>query len=152
MTTCEEMMTQTPFCCLTSDKVYMIAQRMQTEDIGALPVVDDNDSKNLVGMITDRDLAIRVVGAGRDATDTIVGDVMSPSPVACHTTDELNVVLAMMSTHQIRRVPIVNENGMLVGIITQADLAIHMKDHDKVGLLVNQISQPDVQPDVVTAP
>lgn len=143
MITCEDIMTQTPFSCLKTDKVYIVAQRLQVENIGALPVVEDLDTKKLIGMITDRDLAIRVVGTGQDSTEVSVGDVMTPSPVACHPNDEIDVALAVMSTHQIRRVPIVNEMGGLVGIVTQADIATRMNDYNKIGHVVEKISQPD---------
>lgn len=143
MTKCQEIMTENPQCCLANDKVYAVAQRMQNEDIGALPVVGNHKTKKLIGIITDRDLAVRVVGASRDATNTQVGDVMTPDPVACHPTDDLDAALEVMANHRIRRVPVVDEHGQVVGIIAQADVAIRVDNHDKVGQMVGQISQPD---------
>ncbi len=78
MKNCQEIMTKNPQCCLPGDKVYTIAQRMQSENIGALPVVENHETKKLIGIVTDRDLAVRVVGASRDATNTLVSDVMTP--------------------------------------------------------------------------
>lgn len=143
MKSCQELMTKDPACCLASDKVYAIAQLMQSEDVGAIPVIENHQSYKLMGIVTDRDLAMRVVGASRDATSTTVGDVMTPNPVVCHPEDELDKVISAMEKHQLRRIPVVDANGKIVGIIAQADLAIHMRDHDKVGQMIGEISQPD---------
>ena len=144
MKNCQEIMTKNPECCLASDKVYAIAQRMQSENIGALPVVENYRTKKLIGIVTDRDLAVRVVGASRDATDTQVRDVMSPNPLVCHPLDDLDTTLGVMASHQIRRIPVVDKDGQVVGIIAQADIAIRLGNHDKVGQMVGQISQPDL--------
>jgi CBS domain-containing protein len=98
----------------------------------------------LIGIITDRDLAVRVVGASRDATDTQVGDVMTPNPLTCHPADNLDKTLEVMASHQIRRIPVVDEQGQVVGIISQADIAIRLDNVDKAGQMVEQISQPDL--------
>jgi CBS domain-containing protein len=116
---------------------------MQNEDIGALPVVENHKTRKLIGIVTDRDLAIRVVGASRDATSTQIKDVMTPDPVACHPGDDLEATLEVMASRQIRRSPVVDEQGQVVGIIAQADLAIRLHNHDKVGQMVDEISQPD---------
>ncbi len=142
MNTCQQIMTENPACCLATDKVYTIAQRMQNDDIGSIPVVSDHDSKRLIGIVTDRDLALRVVGASRDATSTLVSDVMTHNPVVCHETDDLNSTLEVMARHQIRRIPVVDASGCVVGIIAQADVALHLEDSNKVGEMIEQISQP----------
>jgi CBS domain-containing protein len=144
MTNCQDIMTQNPACCLADDKVYVSAQRMQNENVGALPVVENYETKNLIGIVTDRDLAMRVVGASRDATDTLVGDVMTPNPVVCHPADDLDTTLLVMASHQIRRIPVVDEQGQVIGIIAQADVALRLDNQDKVGQMVGQISQPDM--------
>lgn len=143
MRKCQEIMTRDPECCLAGDIVYEIAQRMQTENIGALPVVETHQSKKLIGIITDRDLAVRVVGASRDATNTMARDVMTPNPVVCHPDDDLDAALEVMASQQIRRIPVVDQDGHVVGIIAQADVAIRLENHDKAGQVVEQISQPD---------
>jgi CBS domain-containing protein len=117
---------------------------MQSENIGALPVVENYETKKLIGIVTDRDLAMRVVGASRDATDTLVSDIMTPDPVVCHPTDDLDTTLLVMASHQIRRIPVVDDEGQVIGIIAQADIALRLDNHDKVGQMVGQISQPDV--------
>jgi CBS domain-containing protein len=146
MTNCQDIMTQSPACCLADDQVYISAQRMQSENVGALPVVENYETKKLIGIVTDRDLAMKVVGASRDATNTLVGDVMTPKPVVCHLADDLDTTLMVMASHQIRRIPVVDDKGQVVGIIAQADVAIRLDNHDKVGQMVGQISQPDVVP------
>ena len=114
MRTCREIMIANPPCCLAEDKAYTVAQRMQSEDIGALPVVENHETKKLIGIVTDRDLAVRVVGASRDATNTSVSDVMTPNPVTCHPADNIDTVLTLMASHQIRRIPVVDEQGQVV--------------------------------------
>jgi CBS domain-containing protein len=146
MKNCKEIMTENPVCCLASDKVYEVAQRMQTEDVGALPVVESYEAKKLIGIVTDRDLAVRVVGASQDATNTLVADVMTTDPIVCHPLDDLYTTLEVMASHQIRRIPVVDEHGQVVGIIAQADVAIRLENHDKVGQIIGEISQPDATP------
>jgi CBS domain-containing protein len=117
---------------------------MQSENVGALPVVENYETKKLIGIVTDRDLAVRVVGASRDAANTQVGDIMTPNLVVCHPADDLDTTLRVMANHQIRRIPVVDEHGQVVGIIAQADIALRLNNHDKVGQIVGQISQPDL--------
>lgn len=144
MENCQEIMTHSPACCLATDKVYAIAQRMQSENFGALPVVADLETRKLIGIVTDRDLAIQVVGANRDATNTLVSDVMTPNPVVCYPTDDLDMTLKVMASHQIRRIPVVDENGQVVGIIAQADIAIRLGNYSKAGQMIGRISEPDL--------
>lgn len=116
---------------------------MQREEIGALPVVDNHQTRKLIGIITDRDLAVRVVGASLNPTDTAVGDVMTANPVFCHPTDALDSALNLMAHHQIRRIPVIDEASRVVGIIAQADIALRLDNYDTAGQVVEQISQPD---------
>jgi CBS domain-containing protein len=143
MKKCEEIMTKNPECCLASDKVYMVAQRMQRENVGALPVVESHELKKLIGIITDRDLAVRVIGASRDSTATSVGDVMTANPQSCQPTEDIDATLQRMSTHQIRRLPVVDKEHHVVGIISQADVATRLENDNKAGKMLEQISLPD---------
>jgi CBS domain-containing protein len=143
MVKCSEVMTENPVCCLTDDSVERIAQWMQTEDIGAIPVVDNYQARRLIGIVTDRDLALRVMGLRRDAKNTLVGDVMTSRPVACAPSDDLEAVMDVMSQHQIRRIPVVEANGQLVGIISQADLATRLRDPHKAADVLQEVSQPN---------
>ncbi len=142
MPKCSQVMTENPVCCLGSDSVASVAQQMQIHDIGALPVVADHQTKKLIGIVSDRDMALRVVGADREPKSTLVADVMTPNPVACHADDNINLAIDAMSLHKVRRIPTINDNGQLVGIIAQADIATRLHDTDKTADVVTEISQP----------
>ena len=142
MPKCSEVMTKDPSCCLRSDTVDKAAQLMKTEDVGPVPVVDDQSTKKLVGIVTDRDLAIKVVAEGRDARNTRVEEVMSSDLVTCRPDDDLQKALDTMGQNQIRRIPVVDDNGGIVGIIAQADVATRTEDPASTEDMVEQISQP----------
>src|SRR5207237_5792611 len=105
-------------------------------------VVDDQSSRRLVGVVTDRDLAIRIVAEERDA-DTRVRDVMSGSQLAtCAPDQDLDEVMQTMASEQVRRIPIVDERGSLIGIVSQADVVRKARDDNKAEQTVEQISEP----------
>ncbi len=143
MVKCSQVMTENPVCCLSDDSVERIAQWMQTEDIGAVPVVDDYQNRKLVGIVTDRDIALRVVGGKLDAHTATVGEIMTPNPVHCEPDDNLEAVMDIMARHRVRRIPAVDDDGRLVGIVAQADLTTRMRDPRKATDVIQEISQPD---------
>ena len=143
MVKCSQVMTENPVCCLTDDSVERIVQWMQTEDIGAVPVVDDYQSRRLIGIITDRDIALRVVGGKMDAHTATVGEVMTANPVHCEPDDNLEVVMDMMARYRVRRVPVADDAGRLVGIVAQADLTTRLRDPHRATDVIQEISQPD---------
>ena len=143
MTKCSQVMTENPVSCLGSDSVSSVAQQMQIHDVGAVPVVSDHETKKLIGIVTDRDIALRVVGADRDVKGTWVADVMTPNPVACHANDNIDLAIEAMSLHRVRRIPTVDDYGQLVGIIAQADVATRLHDTHKTADVVTEISQPN---------
>ncbi len=143
MTQCSQVMTKNPVCCLGSDSIASVTQQMQIQDIGAIPVVTDHVTKKLIGIVTDRDIALRVVGAERNPKGTWVADVMTPNPVACHANDNIDIAIEAMALHQVRRIPTVDEVGQLVGIISQADVATRLHDTHKTANVVTEISQPN---------
>ena len=114
---------------------------MKAQDIGPVLIVDSEEDQRLVGIITDRDIAIKVVAGGLDPQTTPVSQVMTRDPVTCLDTDELAKVLSSMSGYQLRRIPVVNESGRLVGIIAQADIATRLDEPDKTAEVVKDISQ-----------
>src|SRR5215211_3559836 len=122
MTTCSDVMTRNPSCAHPEDSVAHVARLMKEKDIGPVPIVQDKISKQLLGIVTDRDLAIKVVAAGRDPNTTTVRDVMTTDVVTCHENDEIEKALDAMSHHQLRRILVVDAENMLVGIIAQADV------------------------------
>ena len=112
------------------------ARLMKTQDVGSLPVVEDG---RLVGTLTDRDIVLRAVAEGADMGSVRVGDIASHEPVTVSPDQGLDEALALMATHRVRRVPVV-EDGALVGILAQADVALEAKEKD-TGALLEQISE-----------
>jgi len=142
MPTCRDLMTKNPIGCVSTDSVSTAAQLMKHEEVGWLPVVEDQQHKKVIGVVTDRDLVVNVVAEGRRPESTVITDVMTRSPVTCHADDSLASGLAAMTQHQIRRIPIVDDDGAIVGIIAQADVALHVDDPTTVSEVVRKISRP----------
>lgn len=117
------------------------AQLMKREEVGFLPVVSSSDSRKLVGVVTDRDIAIRCIADGRDG-DCRVSDVMSSSPVAtCRHTDDVDHLMSSMRSEQVRRIPIVDDRGSLVGVVSQADI-VRKARGGQTEATISQISEP----------
>jgi len=128
-------------CCTSEDTVREAAQLMKTEDIGPVLVVDNQQSRTLVGIVTDRDLALKVIADGRDPQTTRVGDVMSKKLVTCYADDDVEIAMKAMAHYQLRRIPVVEENMRLVGIISQADIATRVNAPEETAEVVKEISQ-----------
>jgi CBS domain-containing protein len=141
MVKCGEVMTENPSCCLASDTVDKAAQLMRIENVGPVPVISDHESRQLVGIITDRDLAIKVVADARDAKGTKVSEVMSTGVATCHREDDLEKALTLMEEHQVRRIPVVDEGSRVVGIIAQADVATRVEMPEATATLVEEVSR-----------
>lgn len=139
--TCNEIMTTNPECCLPSDTVVKAAQLMKSEDVGPILIVTDNDNKKLTGIVTDRDLALKVVAEGRDPNATSVQEVMSENLVTCKEDDDVDKVLKLMEDHQIRRIPVVDGSDRLLGIIAQADVATRFGSASATAEMVKEISE-----------
>ncbi|HEX8844714.1 MAG TPA: CBS domain-containing protein [Pyrinomonadaceae bacterium] len=138
---CSEIMTKDPVCCLPTDTVDKAAQLMKTENVGPIPVVKDQQSKRLVGIVTDRDLALKVVAEARDAKTTTVEEVMTTGVVACRADDDLQKAINAMEENQVRRIPVVDDNGQIIGIIAQADIATRVNELEKTAEVVEEISK-----------
>jgi len=138
---CEELMTKDPVCCVPGDTVQKAAELMRAENIGPIPVVLDNESKTLVGILTDRDLALRVVAEARDVNTTTVNDVMTTGTVSCRDDDDLREALYAMEQYQIRRIPVVDKNERIIGIIAQADVATRLQSTAHTAEIVEEISK-----------
>jgi CBS domain-containing protein len=138
---CREVMTDNPVCCLPNDLVSQAARVMRREHIGPVPVVNDERSRELIGIVTDRDLAIKVVAELRDPSRTRVGDVMTRTIVVCREDDDLSTAIAAMEEYQIRRIPVIDHDGRIVGMISLADVAIRSHVPRTTAELVEEISR-----------
>lgn len=137
--TCADIMTPNPICCSATDSVRKAAELMRDEDIGPVPIVDDQS--RLVGIVTDRDLVLNVLARGLDAADTKVSDAMTRDPVSCREDEALEEALEKMSTYQIRRLPVIDSQERIVGIIAQADIATRIEDPEVAGEVVQEVSK-----------
>jgi CBS domain-containing protein len=132
-----ELMTSNP-CSIEADKsVSYAAKMMKDEDVGLAPIVEGD---RLVGTVTDRDIAIRVVAEGKDPESTTVREIASTQLVTIDPGQSLDEGLRLMAQHQVRRLPVVEEDGRLVGVVAQADVARHGED-SKTGQVVEEISK-----------
>lgn len=118
----KDVMTLNPTCCPPSATLKDVAEVMRDEDIGEVPIVEADGAKRLVGVVTDRDIVVRAVAAGRDISNATAGDCMTAPAVTCNEGDTLEDCAQAMASHRIRRMPIVDESGELCGIVAQADL------------------------------
>jgi CBS domain-containing protein len=134
-------MTLDPICCLISDTASHAANLMKDADIGPILVIEDPESKKLIGIVTDRDLAIKVVAQGQDSNAVTLRDVMTRDPIRCRDDEDIQSVLERMSAYQVRRIPVVDDDNRIVGIISQADIANRISNPETVGEIVQEISE-----------
>ena len=133
----KDVMTSNP-CSIDAEKsVAYAAKMMREEDVGLAPIVEGD---KLIGMLTDRDIAIRVVAEGRNPEQVKVADVASKQVVTIDPQQDLDEALRIMAKHQVRRLPLVEEDGKLVGVVAQADIA-REGDDMQTGKLVEEISK-----------
>jgi CBS domain-containing protein len=142
----KEIMSADPQCCTPEDTLRDAARMMADADCGCLPVIEDKAGKRVIGVLTDRDIAIRGVARGK-TPDSKVNDVMSPAPACCFAEDDVDEVERIMVEKQVRRVPVVDGDGRVVGMIAQADLARDNRaaSDREVGRIVEKISEPTTQ-------
>jgi len=138
-----EIMTANPRTVTPDTNLPEVARLMQSEDVGIVPVVDGAGSRQLLGVVTDRDIALRVVGEGRDPNSVRVSDVMSTNLRTARESDSVDDVMSLMGEQQVRRIPIVDERGALVGIVAQADVVLQASSDKKAERTVEKISQPN---------
>jgi CBS domain-containing protein len=138
-------MTPNPVYCLPTDTVTKVAEQMKSENIGSLPVIENEDTQKLIGIITDRDLALKIIAEGRDVKSTKVEAVMTRKVVTCRADDDLQRALDAMAQHQLRRIIIVDPLYKVLGIISQADVATRVNRPEKTAEVVKEISQSNDQ-------
>jgi len=141
MPKCDEVMTKNPVCCLPNDMVAEAAKLMKSGNIGSIPVIENGQTKKLIGIVTDRDLTLKIVAEGLDAKSTKVEAVMTRKVVTCLAGDDLQKALDAMAEHQLRRIPVVDNDNKVVGIIAQADVATRVDQPEKTAEMVKEISQ-----------
>ncbi len=132
-----DVMTSNPRSIAPSTTVSEAGRLMKSEDVGSLPIVDGDQ---LVGVVTDRDIVIRVVAEAKDPQTATVGEIASRDLVTVDPEQDLDEALRLMAQHQVRRLPVAEEDGRLVGILAQADVAREGKDV-QTGQIVQEISE-----------
>ena len=134
-----ELMTTNPRTVEPSATVAEAARVMKQADVGPVPVVENGD--RLAGIVTDRDIVLRVVAEGGDPQSTTVGEIMSRDLATVDPDQPLDEALRLMASHQVRRLPVCEEDGRLVGIVAQADIATELGDDRVTGQVVEEISR-----------
>lgn len=137
--TCAEVMTPSPTACQPQHTAIEAAELMRREDCGLVPVTSENGK--LIGVLTDRDIVVKVVAEGRDPRNTAVSEVMSTDLVTCLPQETIETVMEQMAARQVRRIPIVERDGSLVGIVAQADIATRLGSDHATGQVVQAISE-----------
>jgi len=117
-----DLMSRNPAVCIASSSAQTAASLMKEHAVGIVAVVEDAYSRKLVGVVTDRDLCLAVVASGRDPNHVWVRDCMTPDPVFCTPTDKAETALQIMQHHQVRRVPVVNVEKTVLGMVSLSDL------------------------------
>jgi CBS domain-containing protein len=136
-----EIMSRDPACCLVSDSAQTVAKILCERNIGSMPVVADREQRKLVGMITDRDLCCSIIAQGLDPKTTQIEKVVTRSTFTCRDGENVEACERLMQEHQIRRIPIVDAEDRVIGIVSQADLALKDKP-ERVSKTVAEISRP----------
>ena len=138
----QDIMAKDPRCVTPRTSIQEAARLMKSEDVGALPVVESESSRKLVGIVTDRDITIRAVAEGKNLGNATVGDVMSKGAATAKSTDSVDDVMKVMGREQVRRIPIVDDRDQLVGIVSQADVVRKASNDTKSEHTVEKISEP----------
>lgn len=138
-----DIMTENPACITPETSARQAARLMEDNDVGSLPVVESDSNRRLVGVVTDRDLALRVLGRGESA-EVAVREVMSSNVQSCRAEDSLDDVENAMGRYQVRRIPIVDADNCVIGMVAQADLARERKSvgAKDLGKVLEKISEP----------
>jgi CBS domain-containing protein len=137
----KDIMTKKPKCVTPDTSVREAARLMKEQDVGVLPVVDRDGSDRLVGIVTDRDIATRHVAEGHDSSSCPVREVMTSNVRTARESDDVEDVMDLMGKEQVRRIPVVDDRGSLVGIVAQADIVREARDDKKAERTIEKISE-----------
>jgi len=136
-----KVMTRDAECVRPDTTVQEAARKMRDLDVGPLPVCGDND--RLVGMVTDRDIAVRAVADGQDTRTTQVRDVMTPDIIYCYEDQDVGEAARLMKENQVRRLVVLNRDKRLVGIVSLGDLAVETGNERLAGNTLEAVSEPN---------
>ncbi len=114
---------------------------MKSEGVGSIPVIENREAHHLIGILTDRDLTLKVVATGRNPAKMKIREVMKHNPFTCLQSDDVEKAFDVMASRQVRRIPVIDVDGRIVGIIAQGDIATRINEPEKTGELVAKISK-----------
>jgi CBS domain-containing protein len=135
-----EIMTRNPACCTPEDTLVDAARLMKINDCGAIPVIEDEENRKPAGIITDRDIVVRGLAADMDPLETTVEDCMTRSLVAVQSDEDVEECVRLMEEHQLRRILVIDNDGSVIGIVVQAQIALNV-DSTLAGEMVEDISE-----------
>ncbi len=147
----KDVMTEDPACCVPDSSIQEAARMMKDCDCGEIPVCESAQSKRIVGVVTDRDIACRAVAESKDPKATKVREVMSSPVITVSPETELDECCRIMEQNQVRRLPVVDRSGRCCGIIAQADIARSAPEHETAEV-VRDVSRRTGHPSMVGAP
>lgn len=145
-----ELMTDNPVCCTPNTEIRRVAQLMTEHDYGAIPVIEGNGSRKVLGVITDRDIVSRVIARGSDPDRTPVHEAMTDVTVTVRPGATLDRAAELMRENRLRRLVVTEENGSCIGLVSLADLA-RRGPEERVGSLLREISEPSEHASAVTS-
>ena len=137
-----EMMHEYPVCCTDLDTAQPAAELMKEQHAGALPVVEKKGGAKLIGIVTDRDLCLRVLAEGRDPGKVRVQECMTSSPISCKPEDDVRDVLSLMKERHVRRIPVVDADHHICGMISFANLVSNHADPEQMFEMLKSVSVP----------
>lgn len=136
-----EIMTAAPACCSREEPATQAANIMRDLNVGVVPIVESETDDTLVGVVTDRDLCLGIVARGVDPATTNVESCMSLDVICCKADDNVEKVVGLMQKHQIRRVPVVDDENHIAGIVSLADITVRAHEQD-IAETITEISEP----------
>jgi CBS domain-containing protein len=137
----EGLMTPNPACCTPDTPIQDVARMMSQHDCGEIPVVESAERGGLVGVVTDRDIVVRLIARGQDVQSATAATCMTQPAMSLPPDAKVSDAIEMMQAHQVRRLPVVDADGIVCGIVAQADLA-RWATAEQTGDLVRDVSEP----------
>jgi CBS domain-containing protein len=144
--TVNEVMSVSPACCTQDTRLEDVARMMLEHDCGAIPVMKDDQSRMVVGIVTDRDIVCRVLAHGKNPLQCFARDCMSQPAITIRADATVDACVDLLERHMIRRVPVVDDSGRCIGMVAQADIA-RAASKGRTAELVKEVSQPGPGPE-----